>query len=748
MLKKIDYIKQYGVFQDFNWDNFTSKELSYFSKRNLIYGWNYSGKTTLSRIISSLEHQEIHSDFNHSSFRMTFENDVTVKETTLNNSPSSIRVFNTDFIEDNLKWGGSFEPIIILGKDSIKYQDQLKELNSILETSNSEIELIQESINSIHSTISTSKTNLGREIKQTLDIVGTFNTRNVQKYIDEQDTNFKDYILDKKQYSEDLVIYRNNEELDDIFFSPKVLDLNSEKILNETNELLNKTILKKIEHNLDKDPSIYKWIETGHKLNTENKKCLFCDNVITAERWDFLNQVFSSENDSLITEIDSYIIKLKSLIPEIDFFNKLQLYKELQSEYCVIKEVLLNKIDILTLNINNICSQLEKKKTKLYTPVIDENNYLFPNLSNELDQLKEIVKKHNLKNKSFQEVKNKAKARLINHFVAEYSVKIDLDSKKKEINELTNNKLVIENNINKLQFEIASIQKIISEEIRGAETINEFLNLYFGKDDIELSVNDEKKYQLMRQGHVAKNLSEGEKTAISFSYFLAKLYDKDTDIKNTILYIDDPISSLDSNHLYNTFAIIKNKLRECKQLFVSTHNYEFFKLLRDDSFFKENNKNKYKIASYYLIKRIDKDSSYLRNLPIALKEYNSEYHYLFTTLLKLREKDLFDDTYIYTLPNMIRKLLEIFTSFKIPNTKTKLDQRLIKLCKTEQDAHRIYKFINHLSHSDSITFSIEFPTQEESKEILEIVFKMIEKVDSQHFEGMNKISKRINSIIG
>lgn len=41
-------------------------------------------------------------------------------------------------------------------------------------------------------------------------------------------------------------------------------------------------------------------------------------------------------------------------------------------------------------------------------------------------------------------------------------------------------------------------------------------------------------------------MSEGEKTAIPFVYFTIHLKDKDFDIKNGIIVIDDPICSMDS----------------------------------------------------------------------------------------------------------------------------------------------------------------------------------------------------------
>ena len=58
MIRKIKSISNFAVFDNYNWDSTTTNKngqpLS-FEKINIIYGRNYSGKTTLSRIFRALE---------------------------------------------------------------------------------------------------------------------------------------------------------------------------------------------------------------------------------------------------------------------------------------------------------------------------------------------------------------------------------------------------------------------------------------------------------------------------------------------------------------------------------------------------------------------------------------------------------------------------------------------------------------------------------------------------------------------
>ncbi|HOR46179.1 MAG TPA: AAA family ATPase, partial [Caldisericia bacterium] len=51
LIKRVSYIKNFGVFKDFDWGK---SKLDDFKKNNFFYGWNYSGKTTLSRVFASI----------------------------------------------------------------------------------------------------------------------------------------------------------------------------------------------------------------------------------------------------------------------------------------------------------------------------------------------------------------------------------------------------------------------------------------------------------------------------------------------------------------------------------------------------------------------------------------------------------------------------------------------------------------------------------------------------------------------
>ncbi len=100
-------------------------------------------------------------------------------------------------------------------------------------------------------------------------------------------------------------------------------------------------------------------------------------------------------------------------------------------------------------------------------------------------------------------------------------------------------------------------------------------------------------YRIVLNSDVLENskaemiLSDGEKTTLAFAYFLArlKLFYKKEDLKKLVVVIDDPISSLDEQRIYNTSDIVSKINQELAgealkdedkvQVFVLTHNHTF-----------------------------------------------------------------------------------------------------------------------------------------------------------------------------
>lgn len=108
MLKAFEKIQNFGVFDEYT----RPQDIEDFAELNLIYGWNYAGKTTLSRVLRSVETQALHPDYSSARFEISTNSNSTITESSLTTVSEKIRVFNSDFVKENLSWDGeAFKPM-------------------------------------------------------------------------------------------------------------------------------------------------------------------------------------------------------------------------------------------------------------------------------------------------------------------------------------------------------------------------------------------------------------------------------------------------------------------------------------------------------------------------------------------------------------------------------------------------------------------------------------------------------------
>lgn len=280
----------------------------------------------------------------------------------------------------------------------------------------------------------------------------------------------------------------------------------------------------------------------------------------------------------------------------------------------------------------------------------------------------------------------------------------------------------------------------ISSSHKAAESISKMLS-QMGHGHIKLRYNDEEQaYALKRGGNMAKRLSEGEKTAIAFAHFMASLEEAKFKLDESIVVIDDPISSLDSTACYFVYGLIKSLESRVNQLFLLTHSYSFFLLLLRDFRSKKH--------GHYEVHRVVPEGSEVGYSKIIKMEeerlkYFSEYNYLFSQIyqssIKIKAGENIGFEKLYTLMNCSRKLIEGFLGFKYP--KDKLDDKWKNVMEDHSldtaMQQAIVKVVNFGSHSgiDSL-FSGTGLDSEEMAECVNLVLDFIRDVDPKHYEGM------------
>lgn len=726
-LHKINKIRNYGIFKKFDWDG----ALPTFSSHNLIYGWNYSGKTTLSRIFRSYETGRKHPDYLSATFEIELKDGRKLSESDLDKG-TYFRVFNSDFVGENLKWESSIEPIFLLGQENIELQTKLEEERKKLEDKNKEVEKYDREKTDSENRLEKALTDKARDVKNLLSIPD-YTKRHFQPSVEKVLPNPASHVLPDTDLQKNITTYKSTDKKDKVS-SVNLTVSNLTELSCKVRDVLSTTVNSKIIEKLKSDPTLNDWVKTGMGLHEGKATCEFCGGVIPSDLFEVLGNHFTDDYAQLITDTGRLAVTVSASKLTIILPDEAKLFSEFKSGFISAKDQLNAEVTAFNAVIQQFADALDAKKSAAFDVIsLSEYQDNSETITKALESLNAILASHNTKSDSFEKEQKYALEKIISHFVSQFITDEKYSETKKAIGVIDEAVKALKLEITVIKGEIRQIEQQLSETVKGAEKINGYLMQYFGKGDLAIKVTPESKFRLYRNEVLAKNLSEGEKTAIAFAYFITRLEDKNTSLANTVVYVDDPISSLDSNHLFNTYSFIKNKLHNCKQLFLSTHNYEFFNLIKE--WFKHLKKED---KSFYLVERTTNkavDESCIKQIPNYIIIYKSEYVYLFSIIHQFHTNPTLDYYQLYNLPNLIRRYVEAFMSFKIPST-TGIDKRIELLIPDKVKSERVMRFVHHYSHSSSIIRSLEFPDLSECSDIVRTVIEAVETIDKVHFDHL------------
>ena len=251
----------------------------------------------------------------------------------------------------------------------------------------------------------------------------------------------------------------------------------------------------------------------------------------------------------------------------------------------------------------------------------------------------------------------------------------------------------------------------------------------------------------MRNGVPADSLSEGERTGLALLYFLKSLDDREFSLNEGVIVLDDPVSSLDENSIYLAFGYIRQRTQGAAQLFVLTHNFTFFRQVRNwFHHLKGQGSNQIhrRPARFYMLDRVlDSETrcTTIRPLDPLLECYESEYHYLFARVY--RERSVATETtleQLYDIPNVARRLLETFLAFRRPHISGDLWKKLQDTQINPSKKLRIIRLVHTYSHSDRIGEPEHDPSLlGEARSVLDDILEFIDSEDPEHFNAMVEV---------
>ncbi len=609
MIKKIIKIKGVGKFFDFAMKA-SPKWNGEFKPITLIYGENGIGKTTFTSILKSLKNNDTlvyqlrsfgRDDSPEISIKLDNERlPIKYKDGEWDKNIENIEIFDTHFINENIFTGFEILPQhrknlfeIVIGDEGVKLKYQIAEIKTEIKNNSKILKDIEKSIYR-HINIFGLNEILTLQYDSKIDEKITVK----QKEIDASKANKKIQIspyLKEVSIIDYEIRYENLKK-----FCEKSIDTISQEYLEIVDNHKNELNLKNRSE---------QWIKDGVD-NIIDEKCPFClQNIETAKIIEAYNHYFNEQYLNLQKHTKSLQEKATTLNPE-------HLFSEIEKDYNFNKGYIgfwgnYVNTDILDLEIETFKIQTIELTKRLKELISEKSSNPIKSVKIEIINALEktlydgnlIIEKYNI----FVELYNEKIKSLKNHNKKDLNIlETDLEKLKAvktrqidKVKELCINYQKKDKQLQKLKTQNSTTQTKLKQytfQIFGS--YKKQINIYLQKFAPYLEIKEMKstyrgggtepfaEYGLYVSGNKIKfrddfnnpsvkySLSEGDKSALALSFFLAKI-NADDKINDKIIIFDDPISSFDINRKISTISQLFQISQKANQLIVLTHNLLF-----------------------------------------------------------------------------------------------------------------------------------------------------------------------------
>ena len=417
-LKRLDSISDLGLYKDFSWD---SDLLSDFNRYNLIYGHNYSGKTTLSRVFQSIENRGIHPDFAGATFSFTKGNGDTVSSSFDEPLPQ-VRVFNKEFVLRNFHEGGDMTGaglIAVIGETNHALKTKKETLNKRAQMVLNFKSQLAVKKDRIESRLNAEATAQARTINQ---VVGGPYTRThlLNHTIPSLPNDYlplplseSDLEAEKEQFRragdfESIDLYKPDHS---IFFETLF------KLRSSLKELASNTAIECLRENTN----LERWVESGLVYHEAGKKCGFCGELVSEQRWTALKGHFSEAFSNLQNKLNAYKSDLSDLTFEAPIINETALYPELRDQYKGALEEVMSCLQPASDYMQEVIGYIDRKLQNIESAVNwIPNTTAAKDLRGAIRNLNKVLEQHNVKVRGADSVRRASKSKITKHFAVDY----------------------------------------------------------------------------------------------------------------------------------------------------------------------------------------------------------------------------------------------------------------------------------------------------------------------------------------
>jgi hypothetical protein len=764
-ISRIKRIQNYRIYQNWSMQNGDAD----FTRFNIIYGGNGSGKSTLASLLIELAG----GDWSSGTTLVVKDGDGQNHRDIKNVDEAlatRLCIFNADYIKQNLRFdSGETESLLYLGEESVDNQTRREELEeAINEATKSTIPRLDKQL---------------KEKTKKRDDLGTASAAKISKKLQGVDDRYSGRRYTRKQFSstidkalqsppEDMTDFDVDQQINRIA-SPvtekitKVPGLNIplSEVVTQVSEILAQTVTSQAIEVLKNNHAAADWVQTGMRLHHAGDQCLFCEGVYTEERVDRLNRHFDESLRRVqhtIGTLDAQLIGYEKQCGQfIESLEPPRLLDEARTKrWSQQASTVRHNVTVVKEHLAFLRQQIARKREELFQSLTFEESSTVSAVSGNVDveALNVIIRDHNSDIDNYDQLKSQICSDVVQYYVEQ--VREDYVASKKAVqdveSELSSTKKQLETN----RAELTRLKNSQQDRVYFAQRLTDDLQRYFGRDELTFDLADDDAYSIKRNGEKAEHLSEGEQRSVALLYFLRDIESNDAKLGERIVIFDDPVSSIDDGTATGAFAYIWDKCissdnkKGVGQLFVLTHNFDFFRRWINglDSKFKSK-----KRQSEYSIRELRASSSrnaeggqtrvpyfVLWDKPKRYAQLRSEYHYLFwraaTELAQTKNPNMgvVDSYDTAILPNVCRRLLEGFLSFRYPQHIGDFREQMSSAVdQLEDSASKNYmlRLMHEYSHNEQC--DLTKPIQiHETPTVVEHIFRTIQKLDKQHYDAM------------
>lgn len=591
-----------------SFDNFDCSHIA-FSTINVIYGLNGKGKSTFVKFLQ----QHIANTEEYKHCKVFLYNDE-YRYNTITASEDN-KTLTSFYVGENIK------QLITKRKRQLEKQ---KKFSNLQEELNSSKNTCESNLQKLYTTIAKHTKIVLKEMKPSKYFTDkSYTKQDIIKLLgSKQLDDFK--LLSDQEYDK----AKNHKESKQYYQitipSNPLKDL---QIYSKVEQLLKKTIQKETIQRLSDDMFLSQWVGQAlqiyrNKPQYENE-CPLCSQKITKEFWERLEKHFNQEYERLVADISRTQTQLDTVMGELANYkhwiqttlvsNTLLASFE-KTSIDEVRKLLDDNICGLMEEITDLKTLLQEKKDNIDKVdfSINCNIGLHDFKNSKYESLKKLIEIHNKRQGDYQKTINDNIALIQDHFIA--GEREELEKLLFEHRKLTLQITKCQRIVEKINKKIANLMNELQMNGGGLNYLNGSLNAFF--DDIRFIQNNDGSYRVQRldtKGEwfdCIEGLSEGEKTIVSMVYFIEYYCSKKALLGNaTILCIDDPITSLDSENKSKILGFICKKIKNFakQQIFFSSHDKDTLRGF-EDYFENPSSHEGKRIKVFFEIKKISNHS--------------------------------------------------------------------------------------------------------------------------------------------